>query len=122
MSKTSERNATTGLRRGLSKRCPDCGEGSLFNGYLKVAPSCGACGHDTGAYRADDGPAYFTMLIVGHLLVAPLLCFPFIWAWPIAGVLALSLGFVTLATLVLLPIVKGGFIGVQWATRTGGAP
>ncbi len=117
-----ERSTSTGLKRGLSRRCPQCGQGSLFSGYLKVAPRCAACGHDISAYKADDGPAYFTMLIVGHLLVAPMLCLSFIWTWPIGVVLALSLSFVALATLVLLPIVKGGFIGVQWATRTGFAP
>lgn len=122
MSNTAQRATSTGLKRGLSRRCPHCGQGSLFSGYLKVAPRCAACGHDTGAYRADDGPAYFTMLIVGHLLVAPMLCFSFIWTWPIGAVLAIGLGVVALATLTLLPLVKGAFIGVQWATRTGGAP
>jgi uncharacterized protein (DUF983 family) len=122
MSNSQNRTAATGFMRGVARRCPNCGEGSLFSGYLKVAPACAACGHDTGAYRADDGPAYFTMLIVGHLLVAPMLAFGFILTWPIGVVLALCLSFVALATLTLLPIVKGGFIGVQWGTRTGVAP
>ena len=122
MPNTPNRNAATGFMRGIARRCPHCGEGPLFSGYLKVAPNCDACGHETGAYRADDGPAYFTMLIVGHLLVAPMLALSFILTWPISVVLALSLTFVALATLALLPIVKGGFIGVQWGTRTGIAP
>lgn len=112
-----ERAVGEGLKRGLMGRCPNCGEGRLFKGYLKVEPTCEACGHDNGAYRADDGPAYFTILIVGHLVVAPMLCFSFIWTWPIGAVVALSLSIVAVATLTLLPIVKGGFIGVQWATR-----
>ena len=105
----------TGLLRGAARRCPNCGEGALFRGYLKVDPTCGSCGQDNGAYRADDGPAYFTILIVGHLVVAPLLCLSFVWTWPAAGALAVTLPIVALATLGLLPIVKGGFIGVQWA-------
>src|SRR5690242_4563380 len=49
------------LRRGLRHRCPNCGEGRLYRAYLKVVDSCVACGHELGQYRADDGPAYFTI-------------------------------------------------------------
>jgi uncharacterized protein (DUF983 family) len=104
-----------GFMRGLGGRCPNCGEGHLFSGYLKVQPRCEACGHDLSVYRADDGPAYFTILIVGHLIVAPLLCFSFIWTWNPILVLALTLPPILAATLILLPRVKGAFIGGQWA-------
>ncbi|MDR3511898.1 MAG: DUF983 domain-containing protein [Caulobacteraceae bacterium] len=112
-----DRSAGEGLRRGLMGHCPNCGEGRLFRSYLKVEPRCEACGHDLSAYRADDGPAYFTILIVGHLVVAPLLCFSFIWTWPAAAVVAVTFTAISVATLTLLPRVKGAFIGVQWATR-----
>ncbi len=78
------------LKRGFKGRCPACGEGKLYWRYLKVEPACRACGHDLAQYPADDGPAYFTILIVGHLIVAPLLLFPFIWQAPVALVLAAS--------------------------------
>ena len=52
---------------GIKCRCPNCGKGKLFRKYLKVQQHCAACGHDNAQYPADDGPAYFTMLIVGHL-------------------------------------------------------
>jgi uncharacterized protein (DUF983 family) len=112
-----ERSPREGLKRGLFRRCPNCGEGHLFHGYLKVEPRCEACGHENALYRADDGPAYFTILIVGHLVVAPLLCFSFIWTWPPAVVVALTFSLITIATLTLLPLIKGAFIGVQWAMR-----
>lgn len=112
-----ERSAGKGLKRGLMGHCPNCGEGRLFHSYLKVEPRCEACGHDLSAYRADDGPAYFTILIVGHLVVAPLLCLSFIWTWPVAAVVAVTFSLISAATLMLLPRVKGAFIGVQWATR-----
>lgn len=112
-----ERTARTGLKRGLMRRCPNCGEGALFQGYLKVEPTCAACGHDNGAYRADDGPAYFTMLIVGHLVIAPMLALPFIWQSNVFLVLGLTLPFIAAATLGLLAFVKGAFIGVQWGAR-----
>ena len=113
----SERTTGEGFLRGLTGRCPNCGEGHLFSGYLKVAPRCEACGHDLSQYRADDGPAYFTILIVGHLVIAPMLCFSFIWTWSPLVVVPLTLSFIAAATLTLLPRVKGAFIGVQWATR-----
>lgn len=114
-------SATVGMRRGLARRCPNCGEGALFRGYLKVEPTCRACGHDNSAYRADDGPAYFTLLIIGHVLVAPMLAFPFIWTWHPALVLALTLPLVAGGTLATLAFVKGAFIGVQWGTKAGAA-
>ncbi len=105
----------TGLGRGFALRCPNCGKGELLHKYLKVTATCPACGHDNGQYPSDDAPPYFTILIVGHLVVAPLLLFPFIWEWPTAIVLALTVPFVGVMTLLLLPRVKGAVIGFQWA-------
>lgn len=113
----NERTAAKGLKRGLLGRCPNCGEGHLFRSYLKVDPTCEACGHDNSAYRSDDGPAYFTILIIGHLLIAPLLCFSFMWQANPALVIAITLPLIAAATLVLLSFVKGAFIGVQWGTQ-----
>ena len=50
----TDRSIALGLRRGFFTRCPACGEGALFGKYLKVEPTCKACGHDNGQYRADD--------------------------------------------------------------------
>lgn len=104
----------TGLKRGLLHRCPNCGEGRLYVRYLKVDPDCEACGHDLARYPADDGPAYFTILIIGHLFVAPLLLFPFIWQAPVALVVPLTVIPLGALTLLLLPRVKGAVIGALW--------
>lgn len=112
---TAKRSARDGLLRGLKRKCPNCGQGELFRGYLAVKPTCSNCGHHNGRYRADDGPAYVTILLVGHVVVAPLLTWPVIWEaspWMVAPA-ALSL--VGAATLAALPFVKGGFIGALWA-------
>jgi uncharacterized protein (DUF983 family) len=111
-------NVWTGLKRGVLGRCPNCGEGKLFRSYLKVDPICGHCGHDNAQYPSDDAPPYFTILIVGHVLVAPVLCFSFIWTWPVGLVLALTLPSIMALTLLLLPRVKGAVIGVQWAIKS----
>jgi uncharacterized protein (DUF983 family) len=105
--------------RGFKGRCPQCGEGRLFWRYLKVEPRCQACGHDLARYPADDGPAYFTILIAGHLIVAPILFFPVVWEAPavimVPGIL-IPLAAVTLA---LLHVVKGAFIGALHAIANG---
>jgi uncharacterized protein (DUF983 family) len=47
----------TGLKRGVRRLCPNCAQGRLFDGYLKVRPLCDICGNDNARYPADDGPA-----------------------------------------------------------------
>jgi uncharacterized protein (DUF983 family) len=110
-----QRSVWGGLKRGLFGRCPQCGEGQLFRAYLKVAPACSSCGHALSQYRADDGPAYFTILIVGHLVVGPLLLSDAVFTWPLAWLFAIFMPSIVLLSLVLLPRVKGAFVGVQWA-------
>ncbi|MDB5451892.1 MAG: hypothetical protein JWO33_470 [Caulobacteraceae bacterium] len=107
----------TGLKRGVALRCPECGQGRLLRGYLKVQPICEVCGHDNAQYPSDDAPPYFTILLVGHLIVAPVLIFPFIWTWPVQWVLLATLPALAAITLMLLPRVKGAVIGLQWALR-----
>ncbi|WP_419320657.1 DUF983 domain-containing protein [Caulobacter sp. ErkDOM-E] len=117
MSSTPAPSFLTGLKRGLLHRCPNCGDGRLYMRYLKVDPECEVCGHDLADYPADDGPAYFTILIIGHLFVAPLLLFPFIWKAPVGLVLPLTVLPLAALTLVLLPRVKGAVIGALWAIK-----
>jgi uncharacterized protein (DUF983 family) len=105
------------MTRGLRGHCPDCGEGRIFYRYLKVSPACGVCGHDLDQYPSDDGPAYFTILLVGQLIVTPLLMFPFIWRWPVAVVVPLVLIPLGGLTLLILPRVKGATIGLLYALK-----
>ena len=107
-----------GMTRGVRGRCPNCGEGKLFKSYLKVIPICAACGNNNGQYPSDDGPPYFTIVIVGHLIIAPLIAFRTLWTLPITVLLAVLLPTVLTLTLTLLPIVKGAVIGVLWVIAT----
>jgi uncharacterized protein (DUF983 family) len=120
----SQRNLWPGLGRGFAGRCPNCGQGPLLHRYLKVVSPCTACGHDNGQYPSDDAPPYFTILIVGHVVIAPLVVLPVIWTLPAWLVLSVALPVVGLFTLLLLPRVKGAVIGVQWAIKRneGGVP
>ncbi len=114
---SSPRPVGLGIKRGLKYCCPNCGEGALFGRYLKVNPECAACGHDLSQYRADDGPAYLTILLVGHLLIAPAFFFPVMWETSPWIMVPAALAALTAAVLVLLPRIKGGFIGLLWANR-----
>lgn len=115
-----ERPLKPALLRGLRGRCPNCGEGRILEGYLKVRPNCSNCGEELFHHRADDGPAYLTILIVGHLM-APLLMFAFV-KWqpaPLTMASVFAVGCVALS-LFLLPRMKGALVALQWAKRMHG--
>lgn len=107
---------STAMLRGLRGKCPNCGKGPLFYRYLKVEPVCQTCGHDLDRYPADDGPAYFTVLIVGHLVIVPflILCAPLIWKAPLWLLIPGALAAVCVITLTALPIIKGAVVGLLY--------
>ncbi|MDO5641627.1 MAG: DUF983 domain-containing protein [Paracoccus sp. (in: a-proteobacteria)] len=108
------------MRRGAMRRCPNCGEGAMFQGYLKVRDHCPNCDEALYHQRADDGPAYLTILLVSHL-GAPLLLWVFLTfnPSPISMLIGFSLGAIVLC-LAFLPLIKGAFVGAQWARRMHG--
>ena len=115
-----DRPVKQALIHGWKRKCPNCGSGPMMDGYLAIRNECAFCSQAFHHQRADDGPAYITILISGHLL-APLMLIIFEWYRPDPLVLAVSfvLIFITIA-LFLLPRVKGAFIGLQWAKRMHG--
>ncbi len=108
------------LFRGFRRKCPNCGEGAVLHSYLKVNDTCSSCGLDMSNHRADDGPAYLTILIVGHLM-APLLLIVFETFRPDPMVLftIFAVGCLVLS-LYLLPRLKGAVVAFQWARRMHG--
>lgn len=113
-SEPSRSNAQA-MRRGLLCRCPKCGEGKLFDGYLTVVPKCATCNEPLGLYRAADGPAFITMTLVGLLLI-PVLGFGFLAFRSDPLTLAIVVtGCIGGLTLVLLRLIKGAFVGHLWA-------
>lgn len=103
--------------RGVRLKCPACGRGRLFAGYLKQAPHCDACGAPTGTIAAEDGPPWLTVLMLGPLLAALTFIAARHETWPLwirlAGLGMFAIG----AVLVMLPRVKGGLIGALWTMR-----
>ncbi len=105
----------TGLRRGLSRRCPACGQGKLFCGYLAVRPNCAVCGNDNEQYPSDDFAPYVTIFLVLHLMVPLLFLADRTWEMSVWFEGAVAIPVFSLATLGLLPFAKGGVIGLAWA-------
>ncbi|HET9232367.1 MAG TPA: DUF983 domain-containing protein [Vitreimonas sp.] len=95
-------------------RCPQCGQGEVFQGYLKFRDRCRACGADFRAADAGDGPAVFVVLIVGAI-VAPLL-FILQFGFDLPDWLALTLTMVAAIALclALLPPFKSVLFALQW--------
>ncbi len=56
--------------RGLACRCPRCGEGKLYDGFITLRPACSRCGLDFGFIDAGDGPAIFIIMFAGAIVVA----------------------------------------------------
>jgi uncharacterized protein (DUF983 family) len=85
-----------------------------------VRDTCPICGEELHHQRADDGPAYMTILIVGHLLAPVFMILYTKWRpEPLTMVAILSVGVVALS-LYLLPRIKGAFVALQWAKRMHG--
>lgn len=115
-----DRPTRAAIRNGLRCRCPNCGRGRLFDRYLHVADHCPACSEPLLHHRADDGPAYLTILIVAHIIGFAIHLMWVIWRpEPLVMALVLSTGAVALS-LALLPPLKGMIVAIQWARRMHG--
>ena len=101
-------------RAGLAGRCPRCGRGALFTGYLGVRKHCEECGLDYSKADAGDGPAVFVIFFVGCLAVVVAFIARFVWYYSIAGAVALSAGFALIAILGLLRPLKATLIALQY--------
>ncbi len=109
------RSVWTAMRRGTACTCPSCGKGPLFNRYLKVADTCSNCGEALHHHRADDAPPYFTIFIVGHLVVPLTLWTERVWQPEMWVHALLWIPLAIVMTLIMLPLVKGAVVGLQWA-------
>jgi uncharacterized protein (DUF983 family) len=114
------RDTRSALWRGWRRRCPACGEAPMMESYLQVRRACPACGTELYHQRADDGPAWATILITGRIM-APLMLAVFLAFHPEGWVMAVGFSVVFVAlSLWLLPRLKGMFVGLQWAKRMHG--
>lgn len=117
---TPVRHLGTALWRGLRGRCPRCGDGRLFSSFLKVADHCPACGEELHHHQADDAPAYFVILIVGHIVVPLALSIEVAYTPPYWVHFTLWVPLTIGLAIGLLQPVKGAIVGWQWANRMHG--
>ena len=116
----AERPLQGAMLRGAQLKCPACGTGRMFRGYLKVVDNCPVCQEALHHHRADDAPPYFTMVVVGHIVVAGVLALEQAAAPPQWFHFALWLPLTLILSLLLLPPIKGSLVGLQWANRMHG--
>jgi uncharacterized protein (DUF983 family) len=115
-----KRSAWASIKRGLRGRCPNCGKGRLFQGYLTPVAACSVCGEDLSHQRSDDFAPYLTIVAVGHLIVPLILFGEFNPAVSPVLLLALALPATGISALLFLRPIKGAIIGLQWALRMHG--
>lgn len=92
----------------------------MFRAFLKTRAACEACGEALDGHRADDGPPYIVILIVGHVVVGLNLAFEQTTDWPMWVHFAIWPALALVMSLALLQPVKGALIGYQWALKLHG--
>ena len=108
------------IRAGLLCRCPNCGKGRLFKGFLKVVDRCAVCGFDFTRLNTGDGAAIFVMQIAGGLVVFTALFVEIAYAPPMWLHLVVFLPMVLGLSLGLMRPGKGVMIALQMRNRSGG--
>ncbi len=104
---------STALIRGAQCVCPACGKTKLFAGYLTVTPICTNCGAPLGSFRADDAPPYFTIFIVGHIVVIGMLMVEHAYRPPLWVHAVLWIPLTIILALLLLRPIKGATVGLM---------
>src|SRR5262249_50937202 len=110
-------NRPNPILAGLACRCPRCGKGRMFSGFLGLKPKCEACGLDYSFIDAGDGPAVFVILIAGFIVVGAALIVEVLYQPPFWLHAALWLPLVLLTTLGPLRPMKGLMIALQYHHR-----
>jgi uncharacterized protein (DUF983 family) len=116
---TEDRRQAPFLSAALFKRCPRCGEGPLFTGFLRLRPACTVCGLDYTKSDSGDGPAVFGIFLIGP--IAALFAFwfqmafqPDVWVF-----MAVLTGLIAALSWFLLPVLKAGLVALQYRNKAG---
>jgi uncharacterized protein (DUF983 family) len=115
-----QRDVVQAAWRGWTQLCPACGEGAIYRKFLKVSDTCTRCGEELHHHRADDAPPYFTILVVGHIIVGGLLALETAYAPETWVHYAIWLPLLLIMTFWFLPRIKGALVGLQWGLRMHG--
>lgn len=82
MASVSQNRQTSPAKSGLRMKCPRCGTGPLFDGFLKVRAECPACKQNFSSLDTADGPAVFIVLIASTLVLVPAFIVEFVYSPP----------------------------------------
>jgi len=102
---------------GFRARCPRCGDGHLFSGFLTLAPACDVCGLDYSFADSGDGPAVFVTLIAGFLVLGAALAVEVAYEPPLWVHMAIFLPLALIVCVGLLRPLKGFLIASQYVNR-----
>ena len=102
------------LHAGFAGRCPGCGEGALYDGFLGVADGCTVCGLDYSGQDSGDGSAFFIIMIVGFMVVGMALAAEVMFAPPVWLHMVLWLPLSLILTLAMMRPAKGILIARQY--------
>ena len=105
------------MSTGLAGRCPRCGDGRLFNGYITVAPKCDVCGLDFAFADSGDGPAVFVTLLAGFMVLGIALAVDVAYEPPLWVHLVIFLPLTILVCLGMLRPLKGVLIASQYKNK-----
>ncbi len=105
------------VKAGLAGRCPRCGEGRLFSGFLSVGKRCGVCRLDYSFADAGDGPAVFVILIIGFIVVGLALWMEVSYGPPLWVHFILWIPLTVVLSLVALREIKGVLIALQYRNK-----
>ena len=107
------------LRVALRGCCPRCGEGALYQSFLKVAPRCDHCGFNLENAYSGDGPAVFIILILGAIVVAQMMLLEVLYAPPLWLHICIMTVVCLVGAYLMLPFFKGLMVALQYRTRSG---
>lgn len=101
--------------RGIAHRCPNCGEGALYRGYLKAVGTCDRCGESFVGMRTDDAAPWLTMVVVGHIVLPLLLLSEKFFEPPTWVQMVVWIPVALVLTFLCLPRAKGAILGLMWS-------
>jgi uncharacterized protein (DUF983 family) len=114
MSHESHSQSPSPVAAGLACRCPRCGKGKLFEGFLTLRPRCESCGLDYSFIDSGDGPAVFVIMFAGFVVVGCALAVEVLYQPPFWLHAVLWVPLILLVTLAPLRATKGLLIALQY--------
>ncbi len=111
--------AVSAISTGLAGRCPRCGDGRMFRGFLTVAPMCDVCALDFSFADSGDGPAVFVTLIAGFLVLGIALAVDMAYEPPLWVYVVVFMPLTVIVCLGLLRPLKGLLIASQYTVKAG---